>query len=264
MLHLNHADHIFEFSWTQAPRNLLSLEARVCYSAKKFRRPSFPLLLYNMIVNSGTHMKRDTGKLHVLTDTALQSRFSHVELAQMAIEGGASVIQLRQKNGTTREMISIASQMKRLCCEGNVLFIVNDRIDVAIASEADGVHLGQDDFPLTLARKLLGDDKIIGGSAGNLDEALICFIGGADYVGVGPVFATSSKMDAGPAGGLDILRTIAEQIPLPVIAIGGVDEKNAADMMGAGARGIAVISSVCCTTDPKASAAALAGILQPF
>lgn len=211
-----------------------------------------------------TDMEKDTGKLHVLTDTVLQDRFSHVELAQMAIEGGASVIQLRQKNGTTREMILMASQIKQLCAERNVLFIVNDRIDVAMASEADGVHLGQDDFPLSLARKLLGDDKIIGGSAGNLDEAMICLTGGADYVGVGPVYTTSSKMDAGPAGGLDLLRNIVEKIPLPVIAIGGVDETNAADVMRAGAQGVAVISSVCCKTDPKASTIVLDEILQSF
>ena len=207
-------------------------------------------------------MKKETGRLHILTDTVLQDRFSHVELARMAIEGGANVIQFRQKTGTTREMISIASQMKRLCAEGNALFIVNDRIDVAMASEADGVHLGQDDFPLSLARKLLGEDKIIGGSAGNLDEAMLCYTGGADYVGVGPVFATSSKMDAGPAGGLDLVRTIAAKIPLPIIAIGGVDEENAAHVLRAGAQGIAVISAVCCKPNPKASTAALNKVLQ--
>ncbi len=207
-------------------------------------------------------MKKETGRFHVLTDTLLQDRFSHVELARMAIEGGADVIQMRQKNGTTKELISIACEMKQVCSEGNALFIVNDRIDVAMASEADGVHLGQDDFPLSLARKLLGENKIIGGSAGNLDEAMVCFKEGADYVGVGPVFVTHSKMDAGPAGGLDLVRAIAEKIPLPVIGIGGVNEENAAHVVRAGARGIAVISAVCCRPDPRASAAALHAILQ--
>ena len=207
-------------------------------------------------------MKKDTGRLHILTDTVVQDRFSHVELARMAIEGGADVIQFRQKSGTTKEMISIASQIKRLCAEGNALFIVNDRIDIAIASEADGIHLGQDDFPLSLARKLFGENKIIGGSAGNLDEAMLCYNEGADYVGVGPVFATRSKLDAGPAGGLDLIRAIAEKIPLPIIAIGGVDEENAAQVLQAGARGIAVISAVCCKQSPKASTEALSKILQ--
>ncbi|HIJ42280.1 MAG TPA: thiamine phosphate synthase, partial [Deltaproteobacteria bacterium] len=95
-----------------------------------------------------------------------------------------------------------------------------------------------------------------------LDEAMLCYAGGADYVGVGPVFATSSKMDAGPAGGLDLVRTIAAKIPLPIIAIGGVDEENAAHVLRAGARGIAVISAVCCRPDPKASTAALNKVLQ--
>ena len=207
-------------------------------------------------------MNKETGRLHILTDTVVQDRFSHVELARMAVEGGADVIQFRQKVGATKELIAIATQIKQLCAEGNALFIVNDRIDVALASEADGVHLGQDDFPISLARKLLGKDKIIGGSAGNLDEAMLCFNEGADYVGVGPVFATSSKMDAGPACGLDLIRTIVERIPLPVIAIGGVDEENAAQVLRAGARGIAVISAVCCKTNPKASTAALNELLK--
>ncbi len=208
------------------------------------------------------HMKKETRGLHILTDVVVQDRFSHVELARMAIEGGADVIQFRQKDGATREMISIASQIKRLCAEKDILFIVNDRIDVAMASEADGVHLGQDDFPLSLARRLLGKDKIIGGSAGTLEEAMLCFDGGADYVGVGPVFATSSKIDAGPAGGLDLVRAIAERIPLPIIAIGGVDEENAADVLRAGAKGIAVISAVCCKKNPKVSTAALNKIVR--
>lgn len=191
------------------------------------------------------------GKLHVLTDTVLQSCFSHVELAKLAIEGGADTIQFRQKRGSTREMIETAREMNQVCQEGHVVFIVNDRLDVAIAAEADGVHLGQDDFPIPLARKLLGKEKIIGGSATTLSEARKVLLEGADYVGFGPVYLTTSKEDASPASGIALLEQVTEEIPLPVIAIGGITPKNAPDIMRAGAYGIAVISAVCCQEDPK-------------
>ena len=194
---------------------------------------------------------KQIGKLHILTDTVLQSRFSHMEITRLAIAGGADTIQYRQKSGSTREMIEIARNMKRLCSEAGVTFIVDDRLDVAIAAEADGVHLGQDDFPIPMARELLGEGRIIGGSAATLDEARKCLSEGADYVGFGPVYPTSSKDDAGPVSGIDILKQVVEIIPLPIIAIGGVGAENIPDVMRAGAHGIAVISAVCCQDDPE-------------
>jgi thiamine-phosphate pyrophosphorylase len=191
------------------------------------------------------------GKLHVLTDTVMQSRLSHTELTQLAIAGGADTIQYRQKSGSTREMIEIAQNMKQLCTEAGVTFIVNDRLDVAIAVEADGVHLGQEDFPIPLARELLGEGRIIGGSAATIAEARNCLSEGADYVGFGPVYTTTSKDDAGPVSGIDILKQVVETIPLPIIAIGGVDAQNTPEVMRAGAHGIAVISAVCCQDDPE-------------
>ncbi|MBN1850924.1 MAG: thiamine phosphate synthase [Deltaproteobacteria bacterium] len=191
------------------------------------------------------------GKLHVLTDIVLQDRFSHVDLTKMAIAGRADTIQFRQKTGSTREMIEMAKRMKAICEKAGAAFIVNDRIDVAIASDADGVHLGQDDFPGPLARRLLGDDKIIGGSAATVEEARKCVSNGVDYIGFGPVFATTSKDDAGPVSGLTILRQIVQEIPLPVIAIGGVTVENTPRVMETGAHGIAVISAVCCQDDPE-------------
>ena len=203
------------------------------------------------------------GRLHVLTDTALQSRFSHVALTELAVSGGADTIQFRQKSGATKELIEIATLMRRVCAEKGAAFIVNDRIDVAIASEADGVHLGQDDFPIPLARKLLGKDRIIGGSAATLGEMEICIREGADYVGFGPVYPTGSKDDAGPVSGIDILKRIVESSPVPVIAIGGIDQNNASHVMGAGAHGIAVISSVCCREDPKEATRELHHVVAP-
>jgi thiamine-phosphate pyrophosphorylase len=202
------------------------------------------------------------GRLHVLTDTVLQTDFSHVELTRLAIDGGADTIQFRQKAGTTREMIHTAEAMQASCRKAGVTFLVNDRIDVAIASHADGVHLGQSDFPIPLARQLMGKKAIIGGSATNMEEARKCFAEGADYVGFGPVYPTTSKGDAGPVGGLDLLRQVADAIPLPIIAIGGITVDNIPLVMKAGAHGIAVISAVCCQTDPMEAARCLRQLLK--
>lgn len=207
-------------------------------------------------------MMKQVGRLHLLTDTVLQARFSHVELARLAIAGGADAIQFRQKTGATREMIEVARQMKKLCEESDVKFIVNDRVDVAIAAGADGVHLGQDDFPIPLARELLGEGMIIGGSAATIAEARKCLSQGADYVGFGPVYPTTSKDDAGPVSGIDILKQVVEALPLPIIAIGGISAENTLEAMRAGAHGIAVISAVCCQEDPERATRALHKVLQ--
>lgn len=204
------------------------------------------------------------GRFHVLTESVLQCRFSHVELTRMAISGGADTIQFRQKTGSTRSMIETAREMQRICREAGVTFIVNDRIDVALATEADGVHLGQDDFPIPLARSLLGKDRIIGGSASTPDEAFRCEREGADYVGFGPVFPTSSKEDAGPVSGLRVLREIVQKCALPVVAIGGISGRNISQVMETGARGAAVISAVCCQEDPGKAARGLCELLSPW
>jgi len=202
------------------------------------------------------------GRFHVLTDTCLQNRFSHVELAKLAIAGGADTIQFRQKEGATRQMIRVAEEMRDLCQRAGVTFIINDRVDVAIASHADGVHLGQDDFPIPLARKLLGEKAIIGGSAGTVEEAQKCMLEGADYIGFGPVYPTTSKGDAGPAAGLGSLKEIVETVPLPIIAIGGIGVNNASPLIQAGVHGIAVISAVCCQQDPEEAARCLRRLLE--
>lgn len=200
---------------------------------------------------------KQIGRLHVLTDTVLQSRFSHVELTRLAIAGGADTIQFRQKEGSTREMIEVSRQLKQLCAEAGVTFIINDRIDVAIAADADGVHLGQNDFPIPLARKLLGESRIIGGSAVSLEEAQKCITEGADYIGLGPVYPTASKADAGPVTGITLLKQIVEAIPLPIIAIGGISAENTLELLQAGVHGIAVISAVCCQENPEQATRAL-------
>jgi len=202
------------------------------------------------------------GKFHVLTDTCLQTRFSHLKLAELAIAGGADTIQFREKGQETREMIRVAEEMRALCKRAGVTFIVNDRVDVAIACHADGVHLGQNDFPIPLARKLLGEEAIIGGSAGNMEEARKCLSEGADYIGFGPVYFTTSKEDAGPAGGIELLRRAAAEISLPIVAIGGITWENMQPVIQAGVHGIAVISAVCCQEDPAEASRCLRRLLE--
>ncbi|MCE2440805.1 MAG: thiamine phosphate synthase [Candidatus Latescibacteria bacterium] len=206
-------------------------------------------------------MKR-IGALHVLTDTVLQSRHTHAELARMAVAGGADAVQYRQKNGHTREMIETARAMRDICAGSGVPLIVNDRVDVALAAEADGVHLGQDDFPVALARNLLAAGRIIGVSAGNPDEARQGIADGADYVGFGPVFPTGSKSDAGEVQGLEKLADFAIAVRAPVIAIGGIGADNAAGVARSGAHGIAVISAVCCQADPEAATRNLGRLIR--
>jgi len=191
------------------------------------------------------------GRLHIITDTSLQKRFSHIELTELAIAGGADTIQFRSKSGSTRELIETAESMRKICKRAGVPLIINDRIDIAMAVRADGVHLGQDDFPISMARKMLGSDCIIGGSAGNIYEAEICLNEGADYIGSGPVYGTNSKKDAGPATGVNSIKRLVEKIPLPFLAIGGVSADDIHELLNAGVHGVAIISGVCLSEDPE-------------
>ncbi|MBN2246405.1 MAG: thiamine phosphate synthase [Candidatus Aminicenantes bacterium] len=205
---------------------------------------------------------KSIGRFHVLTDTVLQTKFTHAELALQAIQGGADTIQFRQKEGATLYLIEWAQKTAEICKRENIPFVVNDRLDVALAVGIDGIHLGQEDFPIPLARKLLGPDVIIGGSALTLEEAQKCFDEGCDYIGFGPVFPTGSKLDTGPASGLSLLEKAAEAFPIPIIAIGGIQEQNVEQVIKAGAYGIAVISAVCCMPDPAEAARRLKEILM--
>lgn len=212
-------------------------------------------------MTTGNRSKR-VGRVHVLTDVVLQARFSHVELARRALAGGADAVQFREKGGSTRELIGVARELAALCRGAGAVFIVNDRVDVALAAEADGVHLGQSDFPIALARRLLGERRIIGGSATTLEEARWCVEEGADYVGFGPVYSTGSKADAAPAQGLGVLREVASAVPVPVVAIGGIGIGNAPEVVRAGAHGVAVISAVCCQEDPAEATRRLLDALE--
>jgi thiamine-phosphate pyrophosphorylase len=206
-------------------------------------------------------VKPPIGKLHVITDMTIQDRFSHIGLAMMAVKGGADTIQFREKWMGSRVALEAGEVIRRLCRETGVTFIVNDRVDIAMALDADGVHLGQRDLPVREARRLIGPSKLIGGSASTADEAKQLELEGADYIGFGHVYPTSSKNKPGEPKGPDALREASSAVTVPVIAIGGIDASNLTPVIAAGAWGVAVIGAVCGAEDPLAATAELATAL---
>ncbi|GIV94241.1 thiamine phosphate synthase [Chloroflexus aurantiacus] len=200
-------------------------------------------------------------RLYVVTDAGLSRGRSHRAVIEAAIVGGATVVQYREKHASTRQMIVEAQELRDLTRRAGVPLIVNDRVDVALAVDADGVHVGQDDMPVALARRLIGN-KLLGVSAHSLSEALQAVRDGADYLGVGPIFATTTKPDAASPIGLDGLRAIRQHVSIPIVAIGGINQANAADVMRAGADGIAVVSAVVAADDVTAAARQLRALVS--
>ncbi|AGB02014.1 thiamine phosphate synthase [Methanoregula formicica] len=199
--------------------------------------------------------------LYVITDEGLAGGLPHSEIARRAVLGGADVIQFRDKTLTSREMVRVGREIGEITRKAGTLFIVNDRLDIALTCGADGVHLGQDDMGCGTARQLSPAGFIIGISVGSVDEALAAEQQGADYVAVSPVFPTGSKADAGPGYGLATLKDIRSAVSILVIGIGGIGPANAADVIGAGADGIAVISAVVSQPDITAAARRLSAII---
>ena len=191
--------------------------------------------------------------LHVLTDREWSRGRDMLSVASAALDGGATVIQLRDKIASTRVLIEEGLALRALTRERGALLIVNDRVDVALAVEADGAHVGQDDMPAGLARRLLGLDRILGVSAANMEEADEAVAGGADYVGVGPIFPSLGKADAGPATGGELLTELARRYTTPLVAIGGITAENATEVVRAGACGVAVITAVVYAEDITAA-----------
>jgi len=200
--------------------------------------------------------------LYLVTDAGLSRGRSHLRIVETAMRGGVTIVQYREKSASTRRMIEEAAELCRLCRAAGVPFIVNDRIDVALAIDADGVHIGQDDMPAALARRILGRGKILGVSAGSVEEAREAFDDGADYIGASPVFSTPTKPDAPSPLGIEGLRRMTQAVEIPVVAIGGITEDNAAAMMEAGAAGIAVVSAIVASEDVEAAARALRIVVE--
>ena len=183
-------------------------------------------------------------KVYPITDTRL-SGLSHVEQVMRLIRGGATVIQLRDKDASPREFYHQAATALQITHKHNVKLIINDRVDVALALKADGVHLGQSDLPVKAARSLLGEDAIIGFSTHNITQARLAATMPLDYIAFGPIFKTLTKENPDPVAGLAALREVrASTGSLPLVAIGGVNFINAAEVFGAGADAVAMISEL--------------------
>lgn len=197
----------------------------------------------------------DALRLYVLTDRELGRGRDEAAIAQAALDGGATAIQLRWKRGPLGEAVRIGRQVRRICAERDTLFFVNDRVDLALVLEADGVHVGVDDLPVREARELVGGGMLVGYSPPTLQAALVAQREGADYLGVGPIYATATKSDAGAATGPEHLAGIAREIDLPIVGIGGITAENAGPVIEAGAAGVAVISAVVGAEDVQQAAA---------
>jgi thiamine-phosphate pyrophosphorylase len=196
--------------------------------------------------------------LIVVTDAACGEGRELVEVVRAALAGGAPAVQLRAKHEPTRAMVELALRLAEETRRAGALLFVNDRLDVALAAGADGVHLGDDDLPLPAARRLAPPEFLIGRSVATPREAAQAVREGADYLGVGPVFATLSKADAGDAIGAEGVRAVCSVAGgVPVVGIGGIDAGNAGVVAGAGAAGVAVIRAVMLAADPRAAAAEL-------
>jgi len=179
-----------------------------------------------------------------------------------ALRAGIRLFQYRDKQGTRRTIHAAALRLAATAREAGALFLVNDHADIALAADAHGVHLGQDDLTIEAARKLLGPERIIGISTHSLEQARDAESAGADYIGFGPVFRTGTK-DAGPVRGPEMLRQVRNEVSIPVIAIGGINGENAGAVLAAGADGIAVISAVLDAPDVEAAAKGLVELAAP-
>jgi thiamine-phosphate diphosphorylase len=191
---------------------------------------------------------------------------SHADVARAALAGGARAVQLRDKGMCVRELLATAQELREMCAKADALLVVNDRLDVALAAQAAGVHLGPEDLPVASARRaLLGWERrrfVIGASVSTVEEAKQAVADGADYLGVGSIFATDTKPDAGEAVGLQRIAEIRRVVSLPLVAVGGITSDNIAEVIRAGADGAAVVSAVSRADDMEAAARRLAAIIE--
>ena len=208
-------------------------------------------------------MKRaaDVG-LYLVTDSGLSGGRSVAEVVRAAVQGGVTLVQLREKDCSTRDFVALARRVREILAPFGIPLIINDRVDVALSAGADGVHIGQTDMTYADARRLLGTDVIIGLSVGTLEEAKAVEELDADYLGVSPVFLTPTKTDTGAAWGIEGLQALRACSRHCLVAIGGINLTNAAEVMAAGADGIAVVSAICAATDPRYAARQLRAIVE--
>lgn len=194
--------------------------------------------------------------LYLCTDRDLMSTDTIEEAVEQAVKGGCTVVQLREKDCSSLEFYETALRVKKITDEYKIPLIINDRVDIALAVNADGVHVGQDDLPAASVRRILGGDKVIGVSAGSVREAVKAREDGADYLGVGAMHATSTKTDADVTT-VEELKKIREMVDLPIVAIGGMNRQTLPELKGTGVDGIAVVSAVIAADDIERAASEL-------
>ena len=200
---------------------------------------------------------KHTMLLYAVTDRAWTGPMTLLQQAEAALQGGVTCLQLREKHLEDDAFLAEAREMAALCRRYRVPFIVNDRGDIALACGADGVHVGQDDMEVSAVRRMAGDKLMVGVSAHTVEEAVRAARGGADYLGLGAVFSTSTKADAG-AMSRDTLKAICQAVDLPKVAIGGISAKNILELSGSGVDGVAVVSAIFGAPDPRRAAQDLA------
>ncbi len=223
-------------------------------------KPSPPIAKKSLLHTGSGNLTRQFA-VYLVADP-VHARRNLVSDVEQALAGGITCVQLRTKHLTDREILALARALRERCHAANAIFFVNDRLDLALAANADGVHLGVDDLPVRDARRLAGDNFIIGYSPETDDQTVAAASEGADYLGVGPVFGTASKHDAGAAIGLETLHRRAQLAGVPIIGIGGITPGNAADVIGTGAVGVAVVGAILHADDPREAARRLKGAVD--
>ncbi|WP_366925516.1 thiamine phosphate synthase [uncultured Methanobrevibacter sp.] len=196
-------------------------------------------------------MKKDIDySVYLVTDHRNKTDEEFLNVIEEAIKGGTSIVQLREKTASTKDFYELAVKVKEITSKYNVPLLVNDRIDIALAIYSEGVHIGQDDMPATIARKIIGDEKILGVSTSTVEEAIKAEAEGADYIGSGAIFPTSTKDDAESVS-KEELKDIVDSVDIPVVAIGGISLENAPSIKSTGIAGFSVISAIMNAEDPK-------------
>ena len=188
--------------------------------------------------------------VYLVTDSRNTTEEEFLNIIEDAIKGGTTIVQLREKTASTKDFYQLALKVKEITSKYDVPLLINDRIDIALAVDSEGVHIGQDDMPARIARKIIGDDKILGVSAATVEDAIRAEEDGADYIGSGAVFPTSTKDDADSVS-KEELKEIVDSIDIPVVAIGGITLENASQIKDTGIAGFSVVSAIMAAEDPK-------------
>lgn len=248
----------------EALRVMEELSSSVNLEASRFKQARFNLYELEKSLLSKLLRHNKIGRLsglYVIIDTQALKGRSLIEAARQAIQGGAKVIQLRDRLLSRKELLPMARDLKQLCSEHNILFIVNNYLDLALAAGADGLHLGQNDLPVKVARQMLGMDQILGCSTSTVEQALTAESDGADYIAVGSIYPTTSK-DTAIVIGTERLRQVRQVVSLPVVATGGINGNNVSEVIAAGASSVAVIGAVLHAEDITTAARKIAARLE--